>query len=92
MDKLEAELAKADSCFGKGDTLTASAVALAALFAPAVLPPEYTGGLMPEIKLESYSESHQQRIKAWRERALGRFTLEIYSKHRMSAVPSASSS
>ena len=89
--KLEAELAKPGSCFkaSNPDQLTASAVALAALFAPAVLPPEYTGGLIPEMKLESFSPSHQQRINSWRERPLGKFTLEVYRKHRMAVVPAA---
>ena len=87
--KLEAELAKPGSCFRSDGQLTASAIALAALFAPAVLPPEYTGGFVPEMKLESFSEGHQQRIKAWRARPLGQFTLEMYRKHRQGVVHSS---
>ena len=89
--KLEAELAKPNSCFKASDPnqLTASAVALAALFAPAVLPPEYTGGFIPPITMDSFSQSAQERIKGWRERPLGQFTLEIYRTHRMKVAPAA---
>lgn len=47
--QVEAELAKPDGCFkGAPETLTPPALALAALFAPAVCPPEYSGKFAPE--------------------------------------------
>ena len=47
--QVEAELAKPDGCFkGAPEALTPPALALAALFAPAVCPPEYSGKFAPE--------------------------------------------
>ena len=47
--QVEAELAKPDGCFqGAPETLTPPALALAALFAPAVCPPEYSGKFAPD--------------------------------------------
>ena len=84
---MEAELSKPDGCFqGAPNELTASALALAALFAPAVCPAEYTGGFVPEIKPETFSEAHQERIRQWRQRPIGQFTLELYRRHRMRCV------
>ena len=75
---MEAELAKPQGCFsGAPKQLTASALALSALFAPAVCPAEYTGGFVPEIKMEDFSEAQQQRIKAWRERPIGGWDGEV---------------
>ncbi|CAK9045493.1 2-mannosyltransferase-like 4 [Durusdinium trenchii] len=87
IEKVEAELSKPDGCFqGAPNELTASALALAALFAPAVCPAEYTGGFVPEIKPETFSEAHQERIRQWRQRPIGQFTLELYRRHRMRCV------
>mmetsp|Transcript_47048 Transcript_47048/g.87970 ORF Transcript_47048/g.87970 Transcript_47048/m.87970 type:complete len:266 (+) Transcript_47048:62-859(+) len=91
LTKLDAELAKPTSCFkgSKPDELTASALALAALLAPAVCPPNYTGNLMSPPQYEDFSEPHQQRMKAWRERPIGKFVLDVYRLHRESVLQSA---
>jgi len=83
IQKLEAELAKPDGCFkGAPAQLNAASLALAALFAPAVCSPDYTGGFVPPILLEVFSTPQQQRIQAWRDRPLGKFVLEVYRLHR----------
>ena len=86
IQKVEVELSKSNGCFkGAPENLTAPGLALAALFAPAVCPPEYTGGLVPDL-LPHFSESSQKLIQGWRERPIGKFTLEVYRLHRMRAV------
>ena len=84
---MEAELQKPEGCFkGAPEVLTAPALALAALFAPAVVPSEYTGGFAP-MAPEVFSEEQQERVRQWRARPIGQFTMEVYRRHRMRCVP-----
>ena len=85
--EVEAELQKPEGSFkGAPKELTAPALALAALFAPAVVPSEYTGGFAP-MALEVFSLEQQERVKKWRERPIGQFVMEVYRLHRMRCVP-----
>lgn len=68
-----------------GEKIGIADVALAALAAPLVNPPLYCGGKYGKI-FASYLE-HDAEANAltnhWRESAVGRYTLELYQKHRL---------
>lgn len=64
--QVEAELAKPGGCFqGAPDSVTAPGVALAALFAPAVLPPEYSGKFAPETGQNALAMPEVRRWSSW---------------------------
>ncbi len=62
-----------------GDSLTAADLALASLFAPAVLPPEYRGPLPARDELP---EPMRREVDEFRNHPAGRFTLRLYRDER----------
>jgi glutathione S-transferase len=62
-----------------GDATTAADTALAALFAPAVLPPEYRG---PLPSLDEVPDSMRRDIEGFRAHPVGRHALRVYREER----------
>jgi cytochrome P450/glutathione S-transferase len=70
--------------FLMGDTLTAPDLALAALAAPIVMPPQY-GGPMPT--LAQLPAAMRSAIEGWRVRPAGKFILRLYAEDRPARAP-----
>jgi glutathione S-transferase len=62
-----------------GDSLTAADLALASLFAPAVLPPEYPG---PLPAYDELPEPMRREVDGFRRHPAGEFTLRLYRDER----------
>jgi cytochrome P450/glutathione S-transferase len=70
--------------FLMGDTFTAPDLALAALAAPLVLPPQY-GGPMPS--LHQLPAAMRSSVESWRGRRSGQFILRLYAENRPPRAP-----
>lgn len=84
-DVIDAFLARLEERLGDGrpyllgDRLTAPDLALAALIAPAVLPPEYEG---PLPALDELPEPMRRDVEAVRAHPVGQFTRRLYREER----------
>ncbi|HUJ72045.1 MAG TPA: hypothetical protein VLZ30_07360, partial [Verrucomicrobiae bacterium] len=67
-----------------GNLLTAPDLALAALSAPIVIPPQY-GGPLPSF--DELPAEMKRQIEAWRARPAGQFILRLYAENRPRRVP-----
>jgi len=65
--------------FLMGDTLTAPDLALAAIAAPIILPPQYGG---PQTLLDQLPAAMRSAIERWRARPTGQFILRLYAEKR----------
>lgn len=70
--------------FLMGDTFTAPDLALAALAAPVILPPQHDGK-MPS--LERFPAAVRSTIEGWRASPAGQFILRLYSENRPGRTP-----
>jgi cytochrome P450/glutathione S-transferase len=70
--------------FLMGDTFTAPDLALAALAAPIMIPPQY-GGPMPA--LDQLPSEMRNTIETWRARPAGQFILRLYAENRPQRIP-----
>jgi cytochrome P450/glutathione S-transferase len=70
--------------FLMGDTFTAPDLALAALAAPIVLPPQFGG---PKLTLIQLPAAMRAAIEGWRARPAGQFILRLYAENRPPRTP-----
>jgi cytochrome P450/glutathione S-transferase len=70
--------------FLMGETLTAPDLALAALAAPIILPPQYGG---PKLLLDQLPAAMRSAIERWRARPAGQFILRLYAENRPPRAP-----
>mmetsp|Transcript_32188 Transcript_32188/g.75574 ORF Transcript_32188/g.75574 Transcript_32188/m.75574 type:complete len:259 (-) Transcript_32188:235-1011(-) len=83
--KLEVHVAKPDFTERPDGRPTANAIAVAALFAPMVSPPNYAAAVYGSggfpLSLEKCPPSYQEEAKRWRETPLGKWTMNVYAKY-----------